>query len=80
MFCFQLACECGYQSENACWGDRPWSGHRSMVLPVFDTATGKLSSYEFPTAEWIEVGDELESWSETYGATVRALDGEGLRC
>ena len=76
MFCFRLVCDCGYQSEDVCWGERPWSGHQSMTVPIYDPDTGKLSSHEFSVAEWTEAGDNLESWFRKYSVAVRDLYGK----
>lgn len=57
MFCFQLICDCGYQSEDACWGVSMGSRGQIVVVPVYDPITGRLQSHEVAA----EVGDDSEN-------------------
>lgn len=75
MFCFRLACDCGYESEDACWGKKPWSGSSTVVIPIYDPSTGNLCSHSIPAADWDE-SDDPDVWFQKHGTSIRDLYGE----
>jgi hypothetical protein len=79
MLCFQLVCECGYQSDVACWGEKPWSGHQMVLMPIYEPDTGHLSSQEFPAREGDAKDDDFEAWMDKYGGDIRRSHGSNAK-
>ncbi|MFO0877596.1 MAG: hypothetical protein U0840_09585 [Gemmataceae bacterium] len=76
MFCFRLACDCGYESEDACWGEKPWSGHTTVIIPIYNPLMGRICEHEISSTEWAEVGEQTSLWFQKHGASIRDLYGE----
>lgn len=76
MFCFQLICDCGYNSEDACWGVSMGSRGQIVVVPVYDSSTGGLHCYEVPAAEGDDSDDDPSLWLQKYGPGIREQFGK----
>lgn len=79
MLCFQLECECGYQSEVVCWGEKPWSGQEIVVMPIYDPESGHLFAPEFPASEGEAIDNDFEVWMNKHGDNIRRVHGANAR-
>lgn len=82
MFSFQLQCDCGYRSNEGCWGRKPGSSRKILILPIYDPDSGVLSNHEFVVDDETLSPENDASWhqkqaqeivEETYGKNARIL-------
>ena len=76
MLCFYLNCDCGYKSEEACWGKKPWSDDTTIMLPIYNPCTGTLSKLEIPVSEWNASSGQTFVWEKNHEAFIRDQFGE----